>query len=82
VAALLAQKEELRRQLSLSQETVQTLTTSLAESNAEAELFRRKFADLRLRMEALGLFENRGRWRRAGTNGCRNAVAFNERAGG
>ena len=44
-AALLAQKEELRRQLSLSQETVQTLTTSLAESNAEAELFRRKFAD-------------------------------------
>jgi hypothetical protein len=54
-ASLLAQKEELRRQLSLSQETVQTLTTSLAESNAEAELFRRKFADLQLRMEALGL---------------------------
>jgi hypothetical protein len=54
-AALLTQKEELRRQLSLSQETVQTLTTSLAESNAEAELFRRKFADLQLRMEALGL---------------------------
>ena len=126
-AALLAQKEELRRQLSLSQETVQTLTTSLAESNAEAELFRRKFADLQLRMEALGLasaskdrakleqrlltavsdlqlaqkerdqyrdqmmqligndaalFENRGRWRPAGANGCRNAVAFNERAGG
>ena len=55
VAVPLAQKEELRRQLSLSQETVQTLTTSLAESNAEAELFRRKFADLQLRMEALGL---------------------------
>src|SRR5438552_8771399 len=55
VAALLAQKEELRRQLSLSQETVQTLTTSLAESNAEAELFRRKFSDLQLHMEALGL---------------------------
>jgi hypothetical protein len=53
--ALLAQNEELRRQLSLSQETVKTLTTSLAESNAEAELFRRKFADLELRMEALGL---------------------------
>jgi len=34
---------------------VQTLTSSLAESNAEAELFRRKFADLELRMEALGL---------------------------
>jgi hypothetical protein len=28
---------------------------SLAESNAEAELFRRKFSDLELRMEALGL---------------------------
>jgi len=54
-AALLAQKEELRRQLSLSQETVKTLTTSLVESNAEAELFRRKFADLQLRMEAIGL---------------------------
>ena len=54
-AALLAQKEELRRQLSLSQETVKTLTDSLAESNAEAELFRRKFADLQLRMEGLGL---------------------------
>jgi hypothetical protein len=54
-AALLTQKEELRRQLSLSQETVRTLTSSLAESNAEAELFRRKFADLQLRMEALGL---------------------------
>ena len=52
---LLSQKEELRRQLSLSQQTVQTLTSSLAESNAEAELFRRKFADLELRMEALGL---------------------------
>src|SRR4051812_21343420 len=54
-AALLAQNEELRRQLSLTQESVQTLTTSLAESNAEAELFRRKFSDLQLRMEALGL---------------------------
>jgi hypothetical protein len=55
VTELLSQKEELRRQLSLSQQTVQTLTGSLAESNAEAELFRRKFADLELRMEALGL---------------------------
>src|ERR1041384_7519713 len=53
--ALLAQNEELRRQLSIAQESVKTLTTSLAESNAEAELFRRKFADLNLRMEALGL---------------------------
>jgi hypothetical protein len=53
--ALLAQNEELRRQLSLSQETVLTLTQSLAESNADAEVLRRKFADLQLRMEALGL---------------------------
>ena len=36
-------------------ETVKTLTESLAESNAEAELFRRKYSDLQLRMEALGL---------------------------
>jgi hypothetical protein len=55
VTALLAQNEELRRQLSIQQESLKTLTTSLAESNAEAELFRRKFSDLQLRMEALGL---------------------------
>jgi hypothetical protein len=54
-ASLLAQIEELRRELSLSRETVQTLTNSLAESNADAEAFRRKFTDLQLRMEALGL---------------------------
>lgn len=54
-AALLAQNEDLRRQLSIDQESLRTLTTSLAESNAEAELFRRKFSDLKLRVEALGL---------------------------
>ncbi len=54
-AALLTQNEELRRQLSIARESVRTLTGSLAESNAEAELFRRKYADLELRMEALGL---------------------------
>ena len=54
-AALLAQNEELRKQLSIHQESVRTLTSSLAESNAEAELFRRKYSDLELRMEALGL---------------------------
>src|SRR6202011_2164464 len=54
-SALLAQNGELRRQLSIARESVRTLTTSLAESNAEAELFRRKFSDLQLRMEALGL---------------------------
>ena len=54
-AALLSQNEELRRELSLSRETVETLTSSLAESNADAEVFRRKYTDLQLRMEALGL---------------------------
>jgi hypothetical protein len=54
-AALLAQNEDLRKQLSIEQESLKTLTTSLAESNAEAELFRRKYSDLELRMEALGL---------------------------
>lgn len=54
-AALLAQNEELRRQLSIQQQSLKTLMASLAESNAEAELFRRKYSDLELRMEALGL---------------------------
>ena len=53
--ALLAQNEELRKQLSTQQESLKTLTASLAESNAEAEVFRRKFADLESRVEALGL---------------------------
>jgi hypothetical protein len=53
--ALLAQNEDLKKQLSIQQESLKTLTTSLAESNAEAELFRRKHSDLELRMEALGL---------------------------
>jgi hypothetical protein len=54
-SALLSQNEELRRQVSLQQESVRTLTDSLAQSNAEAEVVRRKFSDLQLRMEALGL---------------------------
>ena len=53
--AQLSQEEEMRRQLALQQESVKTLTDSLAESNAEAEVFRRKYSDLQLRMEALGL---------------------------
>src|SRR5438128_507726 len=55
VESLLAQNEDLRKQLSIQQESLKTLTMSLAESNAEAELFRRKFSDLQLRMDALGL---------------------------
>jgi hypothetical protein len=54
-AATLLQDEELRRQLSRARESVETLTDSLAASNVEAEVFRRKYSDLHLRMEALGL---------------------------
>lgn len=54
-AELLSQNEALRRELSLSRESVRTLTDSLAESNLQAEVFRRKSSDLELRMEALGL---------------------------
>jgi hypothetical protein len=54
-AELLAQNEALRRELSLARESVRTLTDSLAESNLQAEVFRRKFSDLEMRMEALGL---------------------------
>lgn len=51
----LSQDDGLRRQLSFERESVKTLSESLAESNAEAELFRRKYSDLELRMEALGI---------------------------
>jgi hypothetical protein len=54
-AVLLQQNEDLQRQLSTAQESLKALTSSLAESNAEAELFRRKYSDLQLQMEALGL---------------------------
>jgi hypothetical protein len=54
-ADLLSQSEALRRELSLARESVRTLTDSLAESNVEAEVFRRKYSELQLRMEALGL---------------------------
>ena len=54
-AGLFRQNEDLQRQLSLTQESLKALTSSLAESNAEAELFRRKYSDLQLQMEALGL---------------------------
>lgn len=49
------ENEALRRELSLARESVRTLTDSLAESNVQAEVFRRKHSDLQLRMEALGL---------------------------
>src|SRR5258708_24402089 len=52
---VVAENGGVRRQLSIQQESHKTLTASLAESNAEAEVFRRKYSDLELRMEALGL---------------------------
>ena len=52
---LLHENEDLHRQLSIARESLKALTSSLAESNAEAELFRRKYSDLQLEMEALGL---------------------------
>jgi len=54
-AGLLQQNEDLQKQLSIAQESLKALTSGLAESNAEAELFRRKYSDLQLQMEALGL---------------------------
>ena len=54
-AGMQLSSDELQRQLAVQRESVKTLTDSLAESNAEAELFRRKYSDLQLRMEALGL---------------------------
>jgi replication fork clamp-binding protein CrfC len=52
---LFSQNDLLRKQLSLDRETQKTLTDSLVVSNAEAELFRRKFSELQLRMDALGI---------------------------
>src|SRR5213595_2161333 len=54
-AALSQQNEQSQKQVAIAQESLRSLTSSLAESNAEAELFRRKYSDLQLRMEALGL---------------------------
>src|SRR6476469_3142589 len=52
---LFSQNDLLRKQLSLDRETQKTLTDSLVVSNAEAELFRRKYSELQLRMDALGV---------------------------
>ncbi len=52
---LFSQNGLLKRQVTLEKETLKTLTDSLVVSNSEAELFRRKYADLQLRMDALGL---------------------------
>ncbi len=49
------ENEALRRRNDLSKQTTHTLTESLAVANAECEVFRRNYSDLKMRMEALGL---------------------------
>ncbi len=48
-------RPDLASDLARANETVRVLTESLAIANSEAELFKRKFSELKLRMEALGL---------------------------
>ncbi len=50
-----AEIQHLREQLAQAEESRRVLTESLAIANAEAELFKRQYRDLKLRMEALGL---------------------------
>ena len=50
-----ADNEAYRRLNDLRQTTIRTLNESLAVANAEREVFRRRYSDLNLRMEALGL---------------------------
>jgi hypothetical protein len=45
----------LRQQAALAQQQVAALTESLALANSESEVFKRETADLKLRLEALGL---------------------------
>ncbi len=47
--------QQLRKELAKAEESRRVLTESLAIANAEAELFKRQYRDLKLRMEALGL---------------------------
>ena len=49
------ENQALKKELARQQEVIKSLTDSLAVSNLEAEEFRRKCADLVLRMEALGI---------------------------
>ncbi|MBS0660415.1 MAG: hypothetical protein JSR82_19510 [Verrucomicrobia bacterium] len=52
---LVIENEVLRQAQENIQQTLRTLTESLAVANAEAEVFRRKYAELQTRLEALGL---------------------------
>ena len=50
-----AENEALRRRNELSEKTIRALNESLAVANAESEVFKKQYAELKLRMEALGL---------------------------
>ena len=50
-----AENTLLKQQLAEAQEAIKSLTDSLAVANSEAEVFRRETAELKLRMEALGV---------------------------
>lgn len=50
-----AENKKLKEQLAESQQAVKTLTEGLAIANGEAEVFRKEAAELKLRMEALGV---------------------------
>lgn len=49
------ENDALRQRNELRQTTIRTLNESLAVANAECEVFRRQYGDLKTRMEALGL---------------------------
>lgn len=49
------ENEALRKRNQLLEDNIRALSASLAQANTEAELFRREYTDIKLRMEALGL---------------------------
>ncbi len=49
------ENQSLKKQLDQQQEAIKSLTESLAESNSEAEIYRKKCEELTLQMEALGV---------------------------
>ena len=50
-----AENTLLKQQLAEAQDAIKSLTDSLAVANSEAEVFRRESAEMKLRMEALGV---------------------------
>jgi len=52
---VVAENQLLKQQLTEAQDAIKSLTNSLAVANSEAEVFRKEAAELKLRMEALGV---------------------------